>query len=154
MNLSPALGQSVSFSKTVSESDVYLFAGITGDFAPNHVDEQFMKGTPYGRRIAHGALLVGYMSRSSTMLSDRMAAIDPTIFPVSLGYDRVRFLKPVFIGDTINVCYTVESTDAVKNRSLAKVEVTTERGELAAVASHIMAWLERSPISPTQPSIP
>ena len=145
MNLAPALNQSVSFSKTVSESDVYLFAGITGDLAPNHVDEQFMKGTAYGRRIAHGALLVGYMSRTSTMIGDRIAALDTSIFPVSLGYDRVRFLNPVFIGDTITVRYTVESIDAAKNRTIAKVEVTTERGDLAAVASHIMAWLPRGP---------
>ena len=145
MNLAPALNQSVSFSKTVSESDVYLFAGITGDLAPNHVDEQFMKATPYGRRIAHGALLVGYMSRTSTMIGEKIMAADASIFPVSLGYDRVRFLNPVFIGDTITVRYTVESIDAAKNRTIAKVEVTTERGDLAAVASHIMAWLPRSP---------
>ena len=56
-----AVGDSVSFSKTVGESDVYLFAGISGDFSPNHIDEEVMKATPYGRRIAHGALLVGYM---------------------------------------------------------------------------------------------
>ena len=61
-----------------------------------------------------------------------------------LGYDRVRFLKPVFINDTITVRYTVDSIDAAKNRTVAKVEVTTERGELAAVASHIMVWLPRS----------
>ena len=50
-------GTRVSVSKTVSESDVYLFAGITGDLSPNHVDEVFMRGTQYGRRIAHGALI-------------------------------------------------------------------------------------------------
>src|SRR5580765_6061573 len=99
MDLKPAIGASTSFSKTVSESDVYLFAGITGDFAPNHVDEQFMRKTPYGRRIAHGALLVGYMSTASTLVNSLVAERVPSIFPVSLGYDRVRFLKPVFLGD-------------------------------------------------------
>ena len=53
------LGERFAFHKTVSESDVYLFAGITGDFSPNHVDEAFMRGTRYGRRIAHWALIVG-----------------------------------------------------------------------------------------------
>src|SRR5262245_60488018 len=96
--LGEAVGQSVAFRKTVSESEVYLFAGITGDFAPNHVDEQFMRGTQYGRRIAHGALLVGYMSRASTMIVERITGERASVFPVSLGYDRVRFLKPVFIG--------------------------------------------------------
>ena len=144
MDLNPALGASASFSKTVSESDVYLFAGITGDFAPNHVDEQFMRKTPYGRRIAHGALLVGYMSTASTMVNTLMAERVPSIFPVSLGYDRVRFLKPVFLGDTITVRYTVDSIDAAKNRTLAKVEVTNEKGEIVAVATHLMTWLPRA----------
>src|SRR5262245_50967516 len=94
--LEAAVGQCVSFRKTVSESDVYLFAGITGDFAPNHVDEQFMRCTQYGRRIAHGALLVGYMSRASTMIAERIVCEGETFYPVSLGYDRIRFLKPVF----------------------------------------------------------
>jgi 3-hydroxybutyryl-CoA dehydratase len=144
MDLKPALGASASFSKTVSESDVYLFAGITGDFAPNHVDEQFMRKTPYGRRIAHGALLVGYMSTASTMVNNLMAERVPSIFPVSLGYDKVRFLKPVFLGDTITVHYTVDSIDAAKNRTLAKIEVTNERGEIVAVATHLMTWLPRA----------
>ena len=144
MDLTPALGSSAFFSKTVSESDVYLFAGITGDFAPNHVNEQFMRGTQYGRRIAHGALLVGYMSTASTMINALVAERVPDIFPVSLGYDRVRFLKPVFIGDTITVSYLVESIDAAKNRSLAKVEVSNDRGEVVAAATHLMKWLPRN----------
>ena len=55
-------GQRVAFSKTVSESDVYLFAGITGDLAPNHVDEAYMATTAYGRRIAHGMLSGAFIS--------------------------------------------------------------------------------------------
>lgn len=53
------VGDVVRFAKTVGETDVYLFAGITGDFAPNHVDEQAMSASRFGRRIAHGALLIG-----------------------------------------------------------------------------------------------
>ena len=143
MDLSLALGACTAFSKTVSESDVYLFAGITGDLAPNHVNEQFMRQTQYGGRIAHGALLVGYMSATSTMIGALMAERAPAIFPVSLGYDKVRFLKPVFIGDTITVRYVVESIDCTKNRTLAKVEVANQNGELVAVATHLMAWLPR-----------
>lgn len=143
MDLTPALGMSTSFRKTVGESDVYMFAGITGDLAPNHVDEQFMRGTQYGRRIAHGALMVGYMSTTSTMVNDLMAKRMPEIFPVSLGYDKVRFLKPVFIGDTITVRYEVESIDAAKNRTMAKVEVSNEDGDVVAAAVHLMTWLPR-----------
>ena len=132
----------VSFRKTVSESDVYLFAGITGDLSPNHVDEVFMRGTPYGRRIAHGALIVGYMSRCSTMIAERAPA-DAPLFPVSLGYDRIRLLAPVFIGDTITIAYEVSSYDGARQRSTGKVTVTNERAETVAVAEHIMKWLPR-----------
>ena len=83
-----AVGDQVRFSKTVSESDVYLFAGITGDLAPNHVDEEYMRGTPYGRRIAHGALLIGFMSTASTMMVERHGGLMDEETPVSLGYDR------------------------------------------------------------------
>lgn len=62
-----AIGNTVSFSKTVSESDVYLFAGITGDLAPNHVNEEYMKQSSYGRRMVHGTLMIGFMSTASTM---------------------------------------------------------------------------------------
>ena len=103
-----------------------------------------MRNTPYGRRIAHGALLVGYMSTASTMVSNLMAERVPSIFPVSLGYDKVRFLKPVFLGDTITVRYTIDSIDAAKNCTLAKVEVTNEKGEIVAAATHLMTWLPRA----------
>jgi 3-hydroxybutyryl-CoA dehydratase len=143
MDISATLGTRTTFSKTVSESDVYQFAGITGDFAPNHVNEKFMRGTQYGRRIAHGALLVGYMSTASTMVNAVMAERMPEIFPVSLGYDRVRFLKPVFIGDTITIVYKVESIDAAKQRSLAHIEVTNGEDDVVAAAVHLMKWLPR-----------
>ena len=56
-----SVGQTVKFSKTVSETDVYLFAGITGDLAPVHVNQAMMENSAYGQRIAHGALLIGFM---------------------------------------------------------------------------------------------
>src|ERR1700759_3612931 len=99
------VGDAFRFSKTVGETDVYLFAGITGDLSPNHVDEHEMAKTPYGGRIAHGALLVGYMSACSTMATAHARGQGET--PVSLGYDRIRFLKAVRIGDTIRVVYRV-----------------------------------------------
>jgi len=135
-------GERVVFRKTVSESDVYLFAGITGDFSPNHVDEAFMRGTSYGRRIAHGALIVGYMSRASTMIAELAPAGGP-LFPVSLGYDRIRLLAPVFIGDTVAVTYEVAAYDAARSRSTGNVTVTNEAGATVAVAVHIMKWLKR-----------
>ncbi|MGH6914794.1 MAG: MaoC/PaaZ C-terminal domain-containing protein, partial [Geminicoccales bacterium] len=100
------VGDTVTFAKTVSESDVYLFAGISGDLAPNHVDEQYMSKTRYGRRIAHGALLIGFMSTASSLMIQQHAGLDGDETPVSLGYDRIRFTAPVFFGDTVRVVYT------------------------------------------------
>lgn len=136
-----AIGDSVSFSKTVSESDVYLFAGITGDLAPNHVNEEYMKRSSYGRRMAHGALIVGYMSTASTMAIEksRSSTIET---PVALGYDRIRFIGPVFLGDTITVNYTITTIDLKRRRSVADIEVTNQDGALVAVAQHILKWVK------------
>jgi len=136
------IGDQVTFSKTVGETDVYLFAGITGDFSGNHVNEEFMKRSAYGRRIAHGVLMVGFMSTTSSLMIAKVEdkVIDET--PVSLGYDRVRFIKPVFIGDTVTVTYTISGLEPDKRRSRAKVEVVNQDGETVAAAEHIMAWVK------------
>jgi 3-hydroxybutyryl-CoA dehydratase len=138
-----AVGDRVRFSKTVSESDVYLFAGITGDLAPNHVDEEFMRRTRYGRRIAHGALLIGLMSTASTMMVERHGGLDGDETPVSLGYDRIRFTAPVFLGDTITVTYTIAEIDPVRRRSRSAIEVTNQKGETVAVAEQLLKWVGR-----------
>jgi acyl dehydratase len=138
------VGCKVTFSKTVGESDIYLFAGITGDLSPNHVDREFMKTTAYGRRIAHGSLLMGYMSTASTMILQKYPGRTPDMTAVSLGYDRVRFLKPVFINDTITVHYEIEAVDDNKNRSLSKIEIINQHGDLVAVATHILKWVPNS----------
>lgn len=136
------VGDEVSFAKTIGESDVYLFAGITGDFSGNHVNEEFMKGSAYGRRIAHGALLVGFMSTCSTMMIDRCSGTASGETPVSLGYDRVRFLGPAFIGDTITVVYRIAEVDPERRRSRSEIEVRNQHGDVIAVAQHILKWVE------------
>jgi 3-hydroxybutyryl-CoA dehydratase len=135
------IGDAVRFSKTVGETDVYLFAGVTGDFSGNHVDDEFMKKSKYGRRIAHGALLVGYMSTASTRMIERSLSkgIDST--PVALGYDRVRFLNPVFLGDTISVTYTIREIDEQRRRTRAQVDVHNQAGLIVAVAEHLIKWV-------------
>lgn len=133
------IGDKVSFSKTVSESDVYLFAGITGDLAPNHVNLAYMEKSSYGKLMAHGALLVGYMSTASSMAIAHTRDADET--PVSLGYDRIRFLLPVFLGDTITVHYEITAIDAERKRSTADLKVTNQHDELVGVAQHILKWV-------------
>jgi len=128
-----SIGLRTSFSKTVSESDVYLYAGITGDLDPNHVDEEYSSKTSLGHRVAHGTLILGYTSAASTQI---LKDFDRPM--VSVGYDRVRFLKPVYFGDTITVDYEIESIERVRERTIAKIEVKNQKGELVAVATHIM----------------
>ena len=131
------IGLSTRFSKTVSESDVYLFAGITGDLDPNHVDEEYCKRTSLGHRVAHGALIVGYMSAASTRILENFER--PM---VSVGYDRIRFIKPVYLGDTINIEYVITSLDRERERIISKVEVKNQQGELVCVADHIMQLVD------------
>jgi 3-hydroxybutyryl-CoA dehydratase len=146
-DLHVSLGEQVIFSKTVSECDVYMFAGITGDFSVNHVNEEYMKGTIYGKRIVHGALLVGFISTTSTMLIDQSVARGSDETAVSLGYDKIRFLKPVFLGDNITVTYTVEKIDATARRTWAKVELTNQHGEVVTVGQHLLKWTSNTPVA-------
>ena len=132
-------GHAVSFTKTVSETDVYMFAGITGDFSPNHVNKAYMEKSSYGRLMAHGALMVGFMSTASTMAIAHCRDADET--PVSLGYDRVRFLAPVFLGDTITVDYVISEITPETKRSIGDIKVTNQDGTLVAVAQHILKWV-------------
>lgn len=139
------VGQHYRFAKTVGETDITLFAGITGDFSDTHVNDQYMQErSNLGRRIAHGALIVGYMSTVSTIsIAHVIHQEGLTDFPVSAGYDKVRFLKPVLLGDTITAYYTVTAVEPERGRSVAKVEVFNQHKELVAVAEHIMRWAKK-----------
>jgi 3-hydroxybutyryl-CoA dehydratase len=128
------IGTTVTYARTVSESDVYLFAGISGDHSPNHTNTEYMQGTRFGQRIAHGALTLGLMSTCSTRLIEQMGNT-PT---VNYGYDKVRFTGPVFFGDTVNISYVVSEIDRTSGRLRADVKATNQNGDLVAVASNIL----------------
>ena len=130
----PEVGMEVTFAKTIGEYDVYSFAGVSGDFSPNHVNHEYMSRTPYGQRIAHGVLTMSLMSTCSSKLIEELGN-PPT---VSYGYDRVRFIKPVFIGDTLSVRYRVTSVEDEGAKSFSEVTVTNQRGETVSVATHIL----------------
>jgi 3-hydroxybutyryl-CoA dehydratase len=130
----PTVGTEFTFTKTVGEADVYAFAGISGDFSPNHVDAEYMSKTRYGQRIAHGVLTIAFMSTCSSKLIESLGN-PPT---VSYGYDRVRFVKPVFIGDTLTARYRVAEVLEDGQRSHAEVTVTNQHGDLVTVATHIL----------------
>jgi acyl dehydratase len=135
------VGDTSTFSKTVGEYDVYGFAGITGVFSPNHTNKAYMEKSSYGRLQAHGALMVGYMSTASTyVIAHTRADADET--PVSLGYDRIRFLAPVYFGDTVTVEYKISAIDTGKRRSTGDITIKKQDGTLVAVGQHILKWVK------------
>jgi 3-hydroxybutyryl-CoA dehydratase len=127
------LGETVQFEKTVTEADVYMFAGVTGDFAPVHVNEEYMKRTRFEGRIAHGVLILGLASTASSQFAARA-----NIPGVSAGYDRVRFLGPVRFGDTIRIDYTLRRKDAERARLYCEVKGINQRNESVLSAEHVI----------------
>ena len=138
------VGETATFSKTVTEADLVLFAGITGDFDPIHVNEEYAKASAFGGRIVHGGLVMGLLSTTASMMSRRSVERGSKAVSVSLGYDRIRFLRPVFINDTLTARYTIEDLDPAAARSRAKVEVVNQAGALCLVGTHIMKWVPPS----------
>ena len=79
--------------RTITETDVVIHAGHTGDFFPHHMDAEFARSTPFGQRIAHGTMIF------AIGVGLTAGRINPAAF--TYGYDKLRFIKPVFIGDTL-----------------------------------------------------
>jgi acyl dehydratase len=124
-----------SVGRTVTEADIVLHAGQTGDFFPHHMDAEWMKTQPAGQRIAHGTLVLS--------MAVGMTAGDINPQSMSYGYDKIRFIKPVFIGDTITV--TAEITEKSDHKRMADthgyvhelVTVTNQHGETVMVLTHL-----------------
>ncbi len=116
------VGDAAEFSKTVSESDVYLYAGITGDFNPAHVNEAYAKKTYFKTRIAHGMLAAGLIS---AILGTQLPGPGTIYMKQELS-----FLAPVRIGDTITA--RVEVTEIIKEKKQVKLRTTcsNQEGEL------------------------
>ena len=116
------VGDSASRAKTVTETDVYLFAGITGDLNPAHVNEQVSSQTPFGGRIAHGMLSAG-------LISAVLAMKLPGPGTSYLGQE-LKFTKPVRFGDTVTATCTVSEIVAEKNIVKLKTVCTNQNGEV------------------------
>lgn len=141
MSFHGAVGEVTQFSKRVGETEVYAFADITGDFSPNQVNEQTMRHSPYGGRIAHGALPVGYMSIASTLAIERAPRVECGEMPVFLGYARLCFLKDVRLGETITVTYAIAEIDIERRRWVATVDVNEQAGQFVATRRRILKWV-------------
>lgn len=116
------LGQSASFSKTVTETDVYNFAGVTGDFNPAHINEAYAKDTFFKQRIAHGMLSAGFIS---AVLANKLPG--PGTIYLS---QEMKFTKPVLFGDTITATCTVEEIIPEKNRVVIKTICKNQDGDI------------------------
>ncbi len=119
--------------RTITETDFVVHAGHTGDFFPHHMDAEFMKATPFGQRIAHGTLVF------SVGIGLTATVINPVAF--SYGYDRLRFVRPVFIGDTIRTRTTIVAKEDDPKRPgagrvIERCEVLNQRDEVVLAADH------------------
>ena len=115
------VGDQEFFSKTITESDVYLYAGITGDLAPHHVNAEYSKNTKFKERIAHGLLIAGVMSTALTKL------VAPGAVTIS---HELQFLAPVYFGDTISAEVEVTEIDLEKRILHIRTICRNQRGEL------------------------
>ena len=116
------VGDSASFTKTVSEHDVYTYAGVSGDFNPAHVNEVEAQKGMFGKRIAHGMLSAGFIS---TVLGTQL----PGPGTIYMGQE-LRFTKPVFFGDTITATFTVAELIPEKNRAILDTVCTNQNGDV------------------------
>ena len=121
--------------RTITEADVVLHAGQTGDFYPHHMDEEWCKTQPFGHRMAHGTLVF------SVGVGMTAGVINPRA--MSYGYDRLRFVRPVFLNDTIRVRVSVKELreDAKRPKHgivVEALEVVNQRSETVLVAEHLL----------------
>jgi acyl dehydratase len=129
-----------TLGRTITETDIMIHAGQTGDFFPHHVDAEWCKTQPFKERIAHGTLIFSVAVGMTANL------INPVAF--SYGYDKLRFIKPVFIGDTIHVKVTIMEKREHKSGDHGIVseflEVENQRNETVLACEHLLLVKRKS----------
>ncbi len=120
--------------RTITEADIVAHAGQTGDFFPHHMDAEWCATQDFRRRMAHGTLIFS--------IGVGMTATDINPRAMSTGYDRLRFVKPVFIGDTIRARTTIKEKRAHPKRwshgvVVELLEVSNRAGEVVLVCEHL-----------------
>ena len=104
------VGDSASFTKTMTETDVILWVGLTGDFNPIHIDKEYAKSTRFGNVLVPGVLVLGLVSNVMTQVT----------FGHVFANQSIKFLKPVYIGDTITATGTI--IEKLDEKNMVKVE--------------------------------
>jgi acyl dehydratase len=123
-----------TLGRTITETDIVIHAGQTGDFFPHHMDAEWCKTQPFKKRIAHGTLIFSVAVGMTANLINEVA--------MTYGYDRLRFILPVFIGDTISVKITIHDKKDHKKPGYGLVtelvETFNQEGKLVMVCEHIL----------------
>lgn len=136
--------QRSSTGRTITEADIVLHAGQTGDFYPHHMDAEWCQTQDFKQRIAHGTLVF------AVAVGQTAGEINP--FAFSYGYDRIRFIRPVFIGDTLTSrCSVKEKRDDPKRPQhgvvVELVEAINQRRETVLIAEHLLLVKRQAPLS-------
>jgi acyl dehydratase len=127
--------------RTITETDIVIHAGQTGDFFPHHMDEEWCKTQPFQKRIAHGTLIFSI-------------AVGLTAYPLNelsmtYGYERLRFVRPVFIGDTLRVTVIIKEKKEHKKPGyglvVESVQAFNQRQELVMVCEHLLL-VQKKPV--------
>ena len=121
--------------RTMTETDFVVHAGHSGDFFPHHMDAEWCKTQPFGQRIAHGTMTF------TIGIGLTASLVNPAAF--TYGYERLRFPKPVHIGDTIHTRITISAIDPDPKRPqygrvTEKIEVLNQRGETVLACEHVL----------------
>jgi acyl dehydratase len=120
--------------RTITETDIVIHAGQSGDFFPHHMDEEWCKTQPFKKRIAHGTLIF--------TVSIGLTADFVNMVSMTYGYEKLRFTKPVFINDTIRVQVTIKDKKDHKKPGSGiiteLVETFNQHNELVMVCEHLL----------------
>ena len=130
-----------TLGRTITETDIVLHAGQTGDFFPHHMDAEWCATQPFGQRIAHGTLIF------SVAVGMTASEINPRAF--SYGYDRLRFIRPVHIGDTLHCRVTIAEKRDHKRPSqgvvVERLEAINQQDEVVLACDHLLLADRREP---------
>lgn len=132
-----------TFGRTITEADIVLHAGQTGDFFPHHMDKEWCAAQDFKQRIAHGTLIF------SVGIGLTASSINPRA--MSYGYDRMRFVRPVFIDDTIKTKATISEKRNHPKKSThgyvhEAIEITNQSNEVVLVCDHLYLVERQQPL--------
>jgi len=123
-----------TLGRTITETDIVMHAGQTGDFFPHHMDAEWCATQPFKQRIAHGTLIFSVSVGMTANIINEVA--------MTYGYERLRFIKPVFIGDTIRVKVSIKDKKDHKKPGMGLitelVETYNQHNELVMCCEHIL----------------